>query len=208
MKTLRIISLIAVAVTSGYGQNDPFISDIVDNETCISCNYLSIEVESVPYTGRVVIESDELYAFLKATKKMTRSKYRSFAADLVSNNRKLDLKSFKVKVNYKTALSVGRVSENEFRIVPRNPELEKIASKGCINFVMEVFIDDFNVLKPDNKECREFILSLNRDLSTINKLSALDESFVIDQLFRWKIPVVIDHYSGLTIRRHSLAPKN
>jgi len=211
MKTIRLIFVILLLVTVSRTQDNSFLRTIIGDDECRTCYFFSLDVESAAYNGRVVIENDDLFDFVKSTKKLSWDEYKEFAHELFINNRKLDLKSYKVRVNARTALYIDKISENTFRIVPQIPEFEAAASRGCIEFIKEFFIENADAAKANSKlestDCREFVLSQNKSLSTVRKLSALEESFVIDKLFHWQIPVVNDHYTGLTIRRYALLPK-
>lgn len=209
MKTVRLIFVILILVTVSRAQGNSFLRTIIGDDECRTCYFLSLEVESAEYNGRVVIENDDLFDFVRLTRKLSWDEYKEFAHELVTNNRKLDLRSYDVRVNAKTVLYIDKISENTFRIVPQIPEFEVIASRGCVEFVKEFFIESADATKSNNKrantDCREFILDQNENLSTVRKLSALEESFVIDRLFHWQIPIVNDHYTGLTIRRSALS---
>lgn len=211
MKTVRIIFAILIFLMVSNAQDNSFLKTIIGDDECRTCYFISLDIESAAYNGRVVIENDDLFDFVKSTKKLSWGEYKEFAQELLAANQKLDLKGYDVRVNAETALYIDKISENTFRIVPQIAELEIIASKGCVEFVKEFFIESADATKtknkPENTNCREFVLSQNKSLSTVRKLSALEESFVIDKLFQWQIPVVNDHYSGLTIRRYALLPK-
>lgn len=212
MKTVRIIFAILIFLMVSNAQDNSFLKSIIGDDECRTCYFISLDVESAAYNGRVVIENDDLFDFVKSTKKLSWDEYKEFAQELLAANRKLDLKGYDVRVNAETALYIDRISENTFRIVPQIPEFEVAASRGCIAFVKDFFIENADAAKANSKlestDCREFILSQNKSLSTVRKLSASEESFVINKLFQWQIPVVNDHYNGLTIRRYALLPKD
>jgi hypothetical protein len=211
MKALNIVLLLLIFITVSHAQDNWFLRTILDDDYCRTCYFLSIEVESNAYNGRVVLEKDDFFDFVKSTRGLGRSEFKEFAYDMLTNNRKLNLQEHEVNVNKDTALSIGTISENLFRIVPQIPEFEEVASKGCIEFIKEFFIEDADIKETNNNsknvECREFVLGQNKNLSTVRRLSAIEESFVIDKLFHWQIPVINDHYKGLTIRRYALVPR-
>lgn len=206
MNILRTILVILLFVTVSRAQNDSFLRTIVENEGCRTCYFLSFEVESKVYSGRVVIDSFRFFRFVDSTQKLDENGYKSFALELLTSNRKLDLTSYDVRVN-RTALYIDKIAENTFLIVPEIPEFEAIAAKGCVEFITEFFVENATSAKTGEwkkTDCRKFILSQSEDLELNRRLSTLEQSFLINKLFQWQIPVVIDHNSGLTIRRSAL----
>lgn len=210
MNILRTVLVILIFVIVSPAQDDSFLQTVIENEGCVTCYFLSFGVESKAYTGRVVIDNHDFSLFVKSTQNLDSNGYKNFARELLTSNRRLDLNPYAVRVNVKTALYIDKIAENTFLIVPEIPEFEAIASKGCVEFVNEFFIENAGPAKTgerDKTDCRKFILSQNEDLSSNRRLSALEQNFVINKLFLWQIPVVNDHNSGLTIRRYSLNPK-
>ncbi len=133
MKAACVIPVVLLCATILRAQYS-FDDVVMDSESCVSsCYYLSIEVESRAYSGRVVITSRNVFSFLKLRADLHGGDHRETARQLLENNMRLDLNEYEVRVNAGTALFIDGISENLFGIVPKIPEFEAVASRGCVD---------------------------------------------------------------------------
>lgn len=203
MKKILLFSFLLLTVQICFGQSNKFYDTILEYERCRDCYFLSIEVASEKYSGKVVIENVDLFDFLNKTKGFDRKQYKEFVRDLLVNKKKLVLDKSNVGSDG-TFLKIKGVSEHEFRVVNEIPDIEAISAQGCVAFVRHYFLAEpiESAVAPVSEDCREFIRKQNDDLLMRSGLSTMERSVVIDKLFEWQIPTRIDDYSGLlTIRK-------
>jgi hypothetical protein len=203
MKKILVLSLLLLTPQICFGQDSKFFDTVLEYERCRDCYFLSFEVESGKYTGKVVIENDDLFNFLSKTRGFDKTQYKEFARDLLVNKKKLVLDKSNVESDG-TFLKIRGVSEHEFRVVNEIPYIEGISAQGCVAFVRHYFLAEpvESAVAPVSEDCREFIRKQNGDLLIRSGLSTMERSIVINKLFEWQIPARIDDYSGaLTIRK-------
>lgn len=181
-------------------QERKFLDTILEYERCRDCYFLSIDVASEKYSGKVVIENDDLFDFLNKTRGLDKTRYKEFVKDLVINKKRLVLDKSSVKSDG-TFLKIKGISEHEFRVVNEIPDIEAVAAQGCVAFIRHYFLAEpiETAVRPVSEDCEEFIRKQNDDLLMRSGLSTMERSIVIDKLFEWEIPTRIDHYSGALI---------
>lgn len=182
-------------------QSDRFYDKVLGFDSCRDCYFIVIEIESEPYSGKVIVENDDLRDFINKTENLDKTTYKEYVKDILLNNKKITLKNAYLKDSF---LYVKNGGEHQFRPLYESEQVNTIASKGCVPFIKYYFFDESldTIQNPESTDCKEFIKSQNKNLPlTKDGASFLKEqNTIINKLFEWEIPVRMDHYSGwLTI---------
>jgi hypothetical protein len=186
------------------GQDPKFYEMILRDAPCRYCYFLAFDVESPRYTGRVVIEHEDLFRFLNETRKLDRAKYRAFLGDLLLKGKRLSLGN-RVERRNDTFLRINGTTDYGFRIVNKIDEIEMISSKGCASFIRYYFMREPEPLETTaGEDCKKFIANQKKDLYLERRLSTLERSIIISKLFAWGIPIINNHDMGMTIDPRSL----
>jgi hypothetical protein len=203
MKVLISFFISLLLIQLAIAQSNSFYDKILDYDKCKDCYFVVIEVESESYTGKVLIENDDLQDFINKTESLDKAKYKEYMKDILLNKKKITVKNAYLKGSF---LDVKNVSEHQFRLLSESKEVNEIASKGCIPFVKYYFLGESLSSIDDTKstDCNEFIRNQNKNLFLSRDEAAFlkEQNTIIDKLFEWEIPTRMDDYSGLlTIRK-------
>lgn len=184
-------------IQSASGQSNIFYDRVLGYDDCKNCYFIVIEVHSVPYTGRVVIDNNDLRDYITKTQNIEIADYKSFVKDILANKRKLVLENASLDGDF---LSIKNISEQKFRLLHESEKANDIASRGCVQFIKYYFLQASSNLTQNTEaeDCKEFIKGRNKNLSLARKdASSLNEqNAIIKMLFDWEIPVRLNHYSG------------
>lgn len=121
MKIILLITFVFSTININYQSNDDFY-DWVLNSHGMHSKFVSLEIESDEYTGKVIVENNYLYSFLKRVKGFDKEQYKLFMKDLLS--KKLKLKVAKIDWENERFIKV-----KEFKSIEEN------ASKGKDHFL-------------------------------------------------------------------------
>lgn len=203
MKILFSLFICLGFVQFAIAQSEDFYEKILSYNNCRDCYFIVVEVESEPYSGKIVVESDDLQDFLNKTENLDKAKYKGYIKALLVNKEKFVLRNAQSDGDF---LNVKNVSEHQFRILNESDEVNKIASKGCVSFIKHYFLEASPdpIQNSESMDCKEFIKSQNKDLSLTKEGASFlkEQNTIIYRLFNWEIPIRMDHYSGwLTIRK-------
>lgn len=190
-------------------QSEDFYDKILSYDNCRDCYFIVVGVESEPYSGRILIENDDLQDYVSKTENLDKTKYKEFVKALLMNNEKLVLRNVQSDGDF---LSIKNVSEHRFRILNESDEVNKIASQGCVSFIKYYFLEGSPgvIRNSESADCKEFIKSQNKDLALTREGATFlkEQNTIIYKLFEWEIPIRMDHYSGwLTIRKADFQKK-
>lgn len=94
--------------------------------------FISIELHTSNYNGKVIIENDDLYNYLQQTHKIDKEKYKTMIKEKLLNHLSLEL-------------SNNNQSQSNFIKVPEIESVNTIAKKGIDEFIKTYF--DGKVLK-------------------------------------------------------------
>lgn len=185
------------------GKEQSFLDKVLSDDNCRDCYFIVIEAESIPYTGKVVVENDNLRDFLFKTEGVIDTRYKDYAKELILSKRKLLIEDAFLD---NSSIRNKYIGHYQFRVVGEFDEVESIASLGCVPFIKYYFLgESLNTIQnPESVDCKEFIRKQNKDLSLTRDGSEelRKQSAIISKLFEWEIPIRMDHYSGwLTISK-------
>lgn len=200
MKYLLGLIFVLLSIQTCFGQSNKFYDTVLNYEKCRYCYFLSIDVESEKYKGKVVIENDDLYSFLSKTRGFNKNQYKEFMKDLLSNNKKLGIENASLD---KTGffINIKGISENNFRVVKDANDVEDIAAKGCVPIIVHYFLGQTleSIGNFVSEDCGEYVKKQKDNLLLINHVGIREQNAIISRLFEWQIPVRIDDLSGLLI---------
>lgn len=175
-----------------------FYDKVLGFDDCRYCYFISLDVSSDEYTGKVIIENDDLYIFLNKTKGFEKEQYKKFVKELLVSKKPLILENATLdKENY--FLNVDKVSEKKFRVLKDSDKFESFFSEGCIATVSHYFLNkSLNSEKNLNSQnCHDYVNNQKKDnLMIRTPLGIGEESSLISKLFEWEIPVRFDSFSG------------
>jgi len=184
-------------VQFGSAQPGRFYDKVLGYDNCKDCYFIVLEVESEAYTGKVLIENDDLQDFLSKTESLDRVRYREYVKDILINRRKVIIKNSYLDGDF---LNVKNVSERKFRLLNESEKVNKIASRGCVQFLKYYFLEESlaSIQHTESSDCKEFIKSQNKDLSLLRGEASFlkEQNTIVKVLFEWEIPIRMNHYSG------------
>lgn len=214
MKNFFTIIILFGCISVGFGQTkgnskstrDELFFDGVTKVDCRDCPYVSLNVSSDKYSGRVVISSGLLARYVMETKGLSEKQYLKFIKKLLRNNSSLALENVKMERSI-SQLTIARkpkvesIYNTEYRFdipIPMD-EVSSVASKGCRAFIKYYFLEEDieNESPSDLEDSYKFINERNKTLFLRSSSSAYPElATIVNQLFDWRIRVDFEHYSG------------
>ena len=174
IKFLLTIFLVLLFSNNNLSQQNKFFKKILSNRISESNGYfVSLDAQSIDYSGKVIITNGQLLLFLNRTNIHKGKLYGKYVLNLLSNKRALKLK----KANF---LNKSYILANGITFIPitKNNQIEEVAKKGCKNFI-EFYFNEIDGGYEFNK--------------SNNKYS------VINQLFLWQVPTFINDISGTLV---------
>lgn len=196
---ILLVFLFFFVAEKGFAQDSRFIDRLWETPSCRSCYVLSIDVISDAHSGRATIDSGKLFTFLMKTRGLEGNQADDFVRTLLQKKQALRLENATLDGNY---LNVAGSSRHEFRIVQPDKKVDEITGMGCANFIRYYFLNETPLPKIEtaSKNCRELIRDQKRDLIlTRTDIGITGMNSLINSLFEWQIPVMIDHISGLPV---------
>ncbi|MCZ2391532.1 MAG: hypothetical protein LC113_10700 [Acidobacteria bacterium] len=157
-----------------------------------------MEVSSKSYSGKVIIENDELFSFVNDTRGLNEKEYSGFMKDLLMSGKPFILDDAIVGPEG-LSLNIEGSSTNQFRLLRPSQELQKILAKGCIATIGHYFLDK-SIDSNDNvssQDCHAYISEQKKgNLMVKLPLAAGEDAALIAKIFEWQIPARIDDLSG------------
>jgi len=198
--TSRILGSVLCAVTilltlqiKSVGQPADFVDKLLDS---VGRYYVAVDVSSIEYTGKVVIENDELYVFLNETKGLDRKSYIAFMKEALASGSPLILENAKTDKDG-LFLIVKAASEHKFRLLRNSRMLDEVFAKGCVATISHFFVKRPDDTRANSTDCREYVKSLDlRDRRIKEVLDGRDEATLISMLFEWNVLSRFDGLSG------------
>lgn len=197
MKRLIIFVVIVMLGNSIYAQKETFYKKVVNDLDCRGdCYFLSLEIVSESYSGRVVVENNYLFDYLRTTKGFDRPAYESFMLKFFRENQKLTMPGV-IREDRGIFLIGKDVKDLTFRIAETSQAVETIAQRGCKYLIQYYFVPLLKESKEnENCDCKQYIKQNARDLLMKNSVGFVEQSNVISKLFDMEIPIQRDDISG------------
>ncbi|MEQ1607091.1 MAG: hypothetical protein ABL999_19675 [Pyrinomonadaceae bacterium] len=187
-----------LSAKTSLAQDPAFFDRILNDRDCRQCYFVSLEVSSLQYSGKVIIENDELFSFIRDTKGLNGKEYSEFMKDLLMSGKSLMLDSA-IPGAEGLSLNIKGVTKNQFRLLKSSDELEKTLAKGCIATVSRYFLDKSidSMNGVSLQDCHAYIKDQKKGkLMSSIPLGAGEDATLIARLFEWQIPARIDDLSG------------
>lgn len=199
-KTLFVFLIMVIMTGICKGQQTDFYDKVLDFHCQRYCNFLVLDLETESYSGRVIVESGQLFLVLKKVKGFDEEQSKEFIYSLLLKKERLLLKDVKSTIKDNLYLNIEGFSSEKFRVLQRDYEIEETASKGCVEFVSHYFLEK-NDRKVSVQDCQKLIENQeNKTSLTLKRRVGIgEETAVIEKLFEWQIPVHIDHDSNSLI---------
>ncbi len=194
---LSIASLTSIP-TAISAQEPAFLDQVLNDRDCRNCYFISLEVSSIAYCGKVVVENDDLFSFLSTVNGLDFQGYNNYMKDLLRGGKPLILDGAVIGQEG-LSLNIEGMGSNQFRIPKTNDDLERILAKGCIETLRQYFLDGEidSKEKGSSRGCRGFLLNQKKGKLMIKKALPTEvEAALIAHLFDWQIPVRMDDISG------------
>ena len=175
------------------GQTADYFDKLLDS---VGRYYVVLHVASLEYTGKVVIEKENLYVFFNETKGLDKELYKAFVKETLASGSPLILENAKTDKDG-LFLIVKAANEHKFRILRNSRMLDEFYAKGCIATISHFFVNKPEDTRANSTDCREYINSLDlRDRRIKKVLDGRDEATLISMLFEWNILSRFDGLSG------------
>lgn len=190
-----------------FSQDSRFIDKILDYESCRSCYFILLNVESDAYTGKIIIEADDLYNFLEKNKEMDKSESKDYIKYILLNgvltlkNVSLDKDEYFLNMSNLAGISTTRQA---FRIVDESinsdedEQVKKIVSRGCIAVIKYYFLGKAldSSESSNTTDCHKLIGEQNDGVFQFRKfVTEKQKSYIASKLFEWEIPTYLNHYN-------------
>lgn len=170
----------------------PDYIDKLGNLDCRNCYFLVLNVASPDYSGRVVIENDDMYLYMTETAGLDEKGYKEFIREHLLSVKPILLNTASVDKD-SVFLQVGEKTKHNFRLLRANEKLNSFIAKGC-RATLDFYFEKENTRKAP-QDCKEYLNKFG-PLSLRIALDSRDEASLIAALFDWKILVRIDDLSG------------
>jgi len=160
---------------------DSLYYDLILKNLSPNSYFIVLNIDSPNYSGKVIIANGYLFNFLKETRKYSIPQYRNFMKDLLIKSDTLKTSSICFKKDELVSYEWGFYSFKEDSLV------NYYASKGKKEFLNHYFSigKKFGRIKKD-------IYNSATDKSEKTNI----ECAIINQLFKWEIPVKTDCFDG------------
>ena len=196
MKKLIMFWLVLILSSSIYGQTAKFYEKILSDTKCRYCYFVSLNIQSEFYSGKIVVENGDLFDYFKLTKNFDEKEYKEFMLKLLQENQKLVING--ITVDDDRIYLIGKnLKKSSFRIVETSQPFENVSARSCKEFIQYYFAPSLLASKEDEKNnCKEIIKQNAKDLLIKPKFDRAEENNVISKLFDLGIPVHTDDVSG------------
>lgn len=194
-KLVVCIILVLLIVPFIIGQHVKYIDRVVDYSDCTYCYFISLNIKTDAYVGKVIIENDNLYTFLHESSGMTKMRYNHFIKSLLQSGKSLEIK--KATLNPATKnLEVKGIPGVHFSIVQEpDAEVRELFQKGCVATITNLF--NVNIPNPIAQNCEALLRAQNdRTFLMRRPINPKSEPALVAQLFEWNVPVRLDDLSG------------
>jgi len=162
---------------------------------------VALDVFAGDFVGKVVVENDDLYSYLKKTEGFDKVRYKSHMKAVIAGGQPMVLRTAKIE---KRGIYIeGKdIPENTFGVVRQFKDVDDIVSKGCETFIRYYFLgEELESIKASAKSCAEIVNNAKEPLNYKREL--LDTSkrnSIISKLFEWQIPARIEDISNDLVR--------
>ncbi len=124
------MKLLFLMLFSSCMNNDPIFYNKVLNDFDRYSWFITIEVKSSEYSGKSIIENDDLFYYLSQTQKIDKEEYKKIIKEKLENN---------------SSIEIENIAKWNFIKVPTNETINQNAKKGVEEFIKIYF--DSKVLK-------------------------------------------------------------
>jgi hypothetical protein len=199
-KILRLV-LCAVQVLLTFqlrtiGQTADYFDKLLDS---VGRYYVVLNVASLEYTGKVVIEKENLYVFFNETKGLDKERYKASVKETLASGSPLILENAETDKDG-LFLIVKAASEHKFRLLRNSRMLDEYFAKGCVATISHFFVKRPDDTRADSTDCRQYVNTLNlKDRRIKEVLDGRDEATLISMLFEWNILSRFDGLSGRVV---------
>ena len=198
MNTNKILLtlLISVFCGSASGQSPDFFDRVIVDAYGPTNYFIPVQIRSESYSGNVVIQSGDLFEYLKATRGFNARAYKSFMLKLLKEKQPIAIKG--VKTDKSGFFLTGKpVKERTFRVIKPSQAFETVASQGCQRLIHHYFWPDVSESNTANEAtCIENIKYNRQDLLIRPRYDLAEQNNVIARLFEMEIPISLDDISG------------
>ena len=204
-KKILLFLCASVLCCSTYGQTAEFCELVIDYQHGRNGYFVPIQVKSKSFSGKVVVESYNLFDYLTATRGFDTKTYKSFMLNLLKEKQQLDMKG--VSIDDRGLFLAGKnIKERTFRIVESSQAFEVIAAQGCEQLIRYYFSPELGEsIDKTVTSCKEKVRLNAQDLLIRPRYDLTEQNNVIARLFEMDIPIYRDDISGsLTIGYHTL----
>jgi hypothetical protein len=187
--------LILLVVPFVRGQQVSYIDRVVDYLDCTYCYFISLNVQSDAYTGKAIIENDNLYTFLHESAGMSKARYGSFVKSLLQSGKSLKIKNATLNPTTKS-LDVKRIQGIHFSVVQEpDQEVKDLFKKGCVATISSLFT--VNLLNQNLQDCEALLSAQNERTFLVRRpINPQSEPALVAQLFDWNVLVRLDDLAG------------
>ena len=205
MKKLILCGLICLFCSSIFGQTKEFYEKAIGTIQCRDCYFISLDIESKSYSGKIVVDNYALFSYLESVKGLDKQAYKSFMVNLFQDNQPLPMEN--VNIDETGSFLVGKKFEPyTFRIVETSQTFDAISAQGCTEILKHYFSPEIVEHKTDKtSDCKKLIKLNKKDLFLRPKFDLIEQNNIISKLFEMEIPISLDDISGsLMIAYHRL----
>lgn len=196
MKRMLLFLFVAVLSCPTYSQTIEFCERVIGYRDGRSDYFIPINVKSETFSGRVVVESYNLFDYLKATKGFDAKAYKSFMLNFLKEKQELVMKDATID-DRGFFLSGKNVKESSFRIVESSQVFEIVFAQGCEQLIRYYFSPSLPEANEKGKSsCKERVRLNGQDLFIRPKYDFAEQNNVIVRLFEMDIPIHRDDISG------------
>ena len=201
MKRFYLIFLASLMLVNGSSAQDDskFFNELLDFQSCTNCYFVQIDIQSGPYSGKALIENDDLIEVLRRIERIETPQYRTVVLDLLTDKRRLHINN--AVVAHDLLLTSVDLPDTQFRLVRDYGPVNDIATRGCKAFVRHYFThQNAEKVDPESASCLEFVAEATEQLAlTKRTVGLLEENAIVSKLFEWRIPIRRDGVSGFLV---------
>ena len=124
------MKILLILLLSSCMNNTPTFFDKLLNDFDRYSLFISIKINSLEYSGRVIIENDDLFYYLNQTQKLDKEQYKKVIKEKLIKDGPLDIgKASLVKWNFIKVANIESVNKN--------------AKKGLMNLLIPILTGKF-----------------------------------------------------------------
>ncbi len=132
-----------------FGQSQKFEDKVLSDFKCSQCFYIALDIKSDKYTGKSVIQNNELYFFLKKLKGLSKRKYKTYVKKLISS--KTELRILNAEIDETGYFLRVKGLPYRFWIVEESSKINTFKYKDRNKFIKTYFDKDMRIKPVDSK---------------------------------------------------------